>query len=142
MKNRIVIATVWIASLALASTGSAIATQQITGGSIANGTLTGVDLKNGTVAAGDLAAPVRAELRDPVIVHDTVPAGDRVAGEVAFLDVDCPAGMVAVNGGIEQDDTGREGLAEWSGLPVDGGWRVGYFAADTTTPVRVFAACV
>lgn len=142
VKHRPLIIAAWITSLALASTGGAVAADTITGSSIENGTLTSVDVKNSTLVPADLAPAVREDLREPVVVRIEVPENERVTDHVGNIDVKCPAGMIAVNGGLDQDVSGEEAPAAWSDLPLNGGWRVNYLAADPSIPVRVFAVCV
>ena len=142
MKPRPIILAAWITSLVLASAGGAVATETITGRSVENGTLTGVDVKNNTLAPADLAPSVREDLREPIVVRVEVPEAERVTHEVGTVDVECPAGMVAVNGGLEQLFDADDAPTGYSDFPHDGGWRSLYLSDDASIPVRAFAVCV
>lgn len=142
MKPRIVIAAAWITSLVLASAGGAVATETITGRSVENGSLTGADVKNSTLAPADLAPTVREDLREPVVVRVEVPEAERVTNTVGTVDVECPAGMVAVNGGLEQLFDADDAPTGYSDFPHGGGWRSLYLSDDASIPVRAFAVCV
>lgn len=136
-------AAIWSALLVLASTGGAVASQQLTGAQVRNGSLTGADIRGSSLQMSDLSPRVRESLVAPRIVTENVKVPVNLAGTEHTIR--CPSGTIATSGGLSGDPY-TIGAAIVGGHPNDEGWTTWIYASMTgsepdAVSVPVYAVC-